>query len=402
MRTRIFLTAFLFFLVPSACNPFQTADGELHSISLTTKQAGFAQAGHSFDFKLVQQVSACSQGESWAVSPISMQFLLGMLLNGARGDVAEQICQALGYGRDEMDEVNAYLHLMMKELAGMKSGSRLSFANAFFADKQIPVEPAWKKTTQKYYSAFVENLEMANSLQATLRINRWCKDKTDDKIGNILDENTTYWAALLNALYFYGEWEEQFLLSETGQHFFRLETGTDICVDMMKMEGKSVLCSENDYCQLAKLPYKNGQFSMVVLLPKEGIAIGELIRQLDSEEWSLLNAGGHRVSLDLWLPRFETSCSIEMKGVLQGMGIQFAEGDFAAISAHFPGFDIIKQNTFITVKEQGTETAAVSAALLSTGIPHFTEFRADHPFLYFILEETTGTILMAGCYTGIS
>jgi serpin B len=55
--------------------------------------------------------------------------------------------------------------------------------------------------------------------------------------------------------------------------------------------------------------------------------------------------------------------------------------------------DVLHQ-TFIEVSEKGTEAAAVSATVVTRSAP--AVFYADHPFLFFIRETATGSILFMG------
>jgi serpin B len=57
---------------------------------------------------------------------------------------------------------------------------------------------------------------------------------------------------------------------------------------------------------------------------------------------------------------------------------------------------------FVTVDELGTEAAAATAVVMPTAAaapmrtaPPF-EFRADHPFLFFIIDKSSGLILFMG------
>ena len=62
--------------------------------------------------------------------------------------------------------------------------------------------------------------------------------------------------------------------------------------------------------------------------------------------------------------------------------------------------------TFIDVDEEKTEAAAATAVMMmrATALPMEeeklqAEFHADHPFMYFIVDNYTGTILFMGRQT---
>ena len=117
------IVAALFFLLP-ACNnlttePDDDGDNPYNPIQLTTKQTGFVEEGNAFSLRLLEKVGkhAIDKGEgNWFVSPLSLQIALGMLLNGAQGETADEICRMLGYGNGETAEVNQWCNLMLEQL----------------------------------------------------------------------------------------------------------------------------------------------------------------------------------------------------------------------------------------------------------------------------------------------
>jgi serpin B len=80
----------------------------------------------------------------------------------------------------------------------------------------------------------------------------------------------------------------------------------------------------------------------------------------------------------------------------------YPRADFSGIDGtHELYIDKVVHKTFIDVDENGTEAAAATAIIMEAGgaAPPRQDpivFRADHPFLYFIRDVQTGTILFVG------
>ena len=108
--------------------------GEAPVIDLTTKSAEFVRKGNDFAFRFLKAVDA-SQDKDYVMSPLSMQFLLGMLLNGTGGTTADEICRVLGYGAGEIDAVNAFSEAMLKQLPALDGKTTLAIANALVVNK---------------------------------------------------------------------------------------------------------------------------------------------------------------------------------------------------------------------------------------------------------------------------
>ena len=183
-----------------------------------------------------------------------------------------------------------------------------------------------------------------------------------------------------------------------------------------------------------KIPYGNGMWNMMVLLPKEGFTADDIINQLAvyglSEVEGVIpcatgmskeEINAHRFSpheVDLKLPRFETSSDTDeldiekgLVGLMQKMGIKLA---FDSYFAEIPNMceapvyiDIMRQKAKIKVNEEGSEAAAVTVAgtnEMSMG-PAIIEypkatFHANRPFIYVIREASSGVILFVGKFTG--
>lgn len=119
-----------------SCNKSKTEQEQgnpYKRLELNTKSAQLAQQGHSFAFHFLEQVNAVEKG-NFIISPLSMQFLLGMVLDGARGETANEICRVLGYGAGEVDAVNEYCLSMLEQLPALDKKTTLSIANAIFVN----------------------------------------------------------------------------------------------------------------------------------------------------------------------------------------------------------------------------------------------------------------------------
>ncbi len=114
--------------------------------------------------------------------------------------------------------------------------------------------------------------------------------------------------------------------------------------------------------------------------------------------------------VDIFLPRFTLESSFELKNTLEAMGMPDA---FTPGVADFSGIDGAR-DLFIThvfhrawgqVNEAGTEAAAATVVGDSFTCgrpgdgPTVFLFRADHPFLFFIRDTQSGSLLFLGRLT---
>lgn len=375
------------------------------SLDLTTKSMEFVEKGNTFAFNFIDRINSAEK-KDYVVSPLSMQFLLGMILDGAKGTTADEICQVLGFGEGQTGAVNEYCLSLLEQLPKMDKKTTLSIADAIFVDDGWPLKKSYKEDVGKYYKAAVENLDFSNQAKALKVINGWCNDNTNGLIPKVLDGvSTDILAYLLNAVYFKSQWAEKFEKGSTADETFTDETGTKNKVKMMKQR-KDFGYYQNDTYQAVCLPYGNGVFKMTVFLPNNDCAVADVTKALKKEAWNTLRFRMSTADVDLWLPKFETKYHIELNDILSDMGMPsaFNAADFSAMSDYANSLSFVMQDAVIKVDEEGTEAAAVSTAGIeknSIGAPgDKVVFHADHPFLYLITESSSGAVLFAGRYSG--
>ena len=164
-----------------------------------------------------------------------MQFLLGMLLNGANGQTAAEICDVLGYGEDEVAAVNEFCLSMIRQLPDLDKQTKLAIANAIFVNKNYALQDRYKSVVSEYYDAQVTNADFSKGSATTKAINKWCSDHTNGLITKIIDNVSPQMLAyLLNAVYFKSQWKDKFNKGNTVKESFTQEGGASTTVQMMR------------------------------------------------------------------------------------------------------------------------------------------------------------------------
>ncbi len=392
--------------VNNGCDKIGEGNNPYKQLELSSTATKFVEKGSDFSVEFIDRINSATK-EDYIISPLSMQFLLGMILNGAQGETLDEICNVLGYGEGEVEAVNEYVGSMLKQLPNMDRKTTLTIANAIFVDEGWPLKQTYVNAVQKEYNATVTNLDFGGD--RTLKtINGWCSDHTNGMIDKVLDNvDPNMLAYLLNAMYFKSQWKEKFPKSNTAEEDFTGETGAKVKVKMMKQE-KSHLYAENGIFQAVSMSYGNGVFKMTVLLPQKGHTVADITATLKKRGWDdIRNSMGTR-TVDLWIPRFEAKFGMKLNALLSAMGMprsfDASLAQFKAMSEYALYLEFVRQDAAIKVDEEGTEAAVVSSAGMKKEMAaapmERAVFHADHPFIYLITENSTGAILFAGRYGG--
>ncbi len=351
----------------------------------------------AFAVKLYQQLG--SAGGNLFFSPFSVSSALGMTYAGARENTATEMKAAMSFGLDQEPLHDAFRQLNQKLASAANSdGQKLSIANGLCLTGG-DVSEEFKALLQKNYGAelFAGDLE---------KINGWVKTKTEGKIEKILemlDPNSV--CVLLNAIYFKGTWQSQFDEKQTKEAPFRLSETENINVPFMYQKGSFRLIEKDDFQAIA-MPYKGKALAMIAVLPQKVDGLAGLEKDLSPEKieaWLAELDSASEQDVMLYLPKFKFETGYDLVPACAGLGMKDA---FAPAAADFSGMgwpkgklwiSQIKHKAFVEVNEEGTEAAAATAVEMATkSISMDPVFKADHPFIFLIRDNSTGSILFMG------
>ena len=379
-------------------------------IKLRSTDKEILKTDQQFAFEFFANVfdeEASDEDKSFMVSPFSLSMALAMTWNGAAGETKTAMQETLKMGERSDKEINEYYQKLKEALLKTDPSTKLSIANSIFTNKFITINPAFIKTNTNYYNATVQSVDFSD-LKTVDIINEWALDNTNGLIKEVLDKtDPAALMYLLNAIYFKGIWTSKFDAKNTSKKAFMTENGTKRTVDMMSQTTKFNY-TENETMQVVQLPYGNQAFSMLVLLPKSGKKQIDVVTALENKEFWQRNVASLRErEVELYLPKFKTEYSKKLNDVLinMGMGIAFnaERADFSRMlntDSNIRAFiSFVKQDTYISTDESGTEAAAVTVVgmeVTSAGPSQKVVFNADKPFIYVIQENSTGAILFMG------
>lgn len=375
------------------------------TVKLTAAQQAQVENSNEFAWKFFKEVSKGEQQDVF-VSPLSVTYALGMLSNGAVGDTQKEILEGLEFHSGKVDDVNSLCHQLMIESPKLDKSTQLSMANAVVANKKIQLQPTFQSVVKKQYDALVASKDFGSP--ATLSfINQWASDHTQGMVPKILERiNPDGVSYLLNALYFKGIWYRQFDKKHTKKEAFTKADGTKSQVQMMHQK-EQFLIGENEMYQTVVLPYGNGSYEMIVVLPREGKKLSDVLVAMNGKQWKDNLKNTYSSEVDLKLPRFTSVYNRELNDVLKllGMNAMFdpSKANLTKMSAVSSFVSMVLQKAKIEVDEEGSKAAAVMVVeTLTTAAPPSKPimFHANRPFMYAIAEHSTGTIFFMGTYQG--
>jgi serpin B len=340
-------------------------------------------------------------------SPYSISTALAMTYAGARGATEQQMAAVLRFTATQ-DQLHAGFKQLQTALNDIQQQGNIALhiANALWVQQGRPFARAFLDLAGENYRAKLAQADFRTAAESTRgEINAWVEDQTNRKITELVPPGAVdalTRLVLVNAIYFKGNWAQPFEKRDTQDAPFWIESGRQVSVPLMRQERKFNYW-EDEQLQVLELPYAGKDLSMVVLLPKARDGLAAVEKSLSPASLDAWIRGLHTQKLQVYLPRFTTSSQFSLGNTLVAMGMADA---FEAGRADFSGMDgsrelsltAVIHKAFVDVNEEGTEAAAATGVMVGlAAMPAPPQvFRADHPFLFLIRDNHSGSILFLG------
>lgn len=381
------------------------AAGDFKPVTLTQKQQQLINNSNAFGFEFFKKVNDVSGSNSnLMVSPLSVSMALGMTRNGAANATLEAMTNTLGFAGMSDTEINESYRYIIETFTALDPKVKLMIANSIWYRNGFSIEQPFVNANQQNFAASVEPLDFSSPAAVTT-INNWVNEKTNKLIPEIIDQIPAAAVMyLINAVYFKGSWRNQFEKANTLQKPFYLSDGTEVQALSMSQH-ETLAYMKGPGFEAVELPYNQGNFIMTVLLPDAGETIHDIVQQLSQENWNTWSKQFANRDIQLQLPKFKYAYEEkQMQPILtaMGMGVAFdpINADFTRINQE-GGLYIsrVLHKTYIATDEEGTEAAAATVVEIretSMGPDQTYFFTINRPFIYFIQEKSSGTILFIG------
>ena len=365
------------------------------------------EANNDFAFDLYSKYES-NEGNIF-FSPYSISTALAMTYEGARGQTATEMQSVFHFPENEFSRRSSYRELY-DQLNKKNQHYELNTANALWAEQNFKFLDEYFSVVNKFYDGKVTNLDFKQQPEnARSTINNWVEDQTNNKIRNLIPLgliNDMTRLVLTNAIYFKGEWVQQFNEEQTKEQDFRVAAGNNVKIKMMqKTDGDAIFgYIQADRLQILEMPYSGEDLSMLILLPEDDDT-RSLEKSLNRKKLAEWTEKLEEKRVNVYIPRFKFETKYFMEDTLSKMGMPIAFSDNADFSGMTGAKDLkiskVIHQTFIEVNEEGTEAAAATAVIMKEFAiagpgPQIPTFRADHPFIFIIQQKETGNILFMG------
>ncbi|XP_063977855.1 uncharacterized protein LOC135162870 [Diachasmimorpha longicaudata] len=361
---------------------------------------------NAFDWNLWKLMAQKYKGNI-LISPLSLKVALVLLWEGAQEQTAQELAATLQLPSGRWAPRDQF-SLILRSLQPLDGEFHLKLGTRIYLDDSVSLKETYTSVIKTFYSTDIVPCNFTDVIAVTEGINSWAKNLTDGRIEKIIeDEDSLKHSVMLvmNILFFKGLWlNNKFAAHETKLEKFYESPGKSIDVPFMTAVGQFYYVESADLdAKILRIPYSGRKIAMYIVLPRTQDGLDTLIRNINPyiltrHLWTMQS-----LPVEIKLPKFKFDYTSHMEPVLREMGIK----DIFANTATLTGIANTKrgavellvseivQKAGIEVNEEGTSAYVATEISLGNKVAD-QEFIANHPFLFYIEDEITGTILYMG------
>jgi len=339
-----------------------------------------------------------------AFSGMSVATALAMVHAGSRGKTANELAEVL-----HIDGSAADMHAGFGGLAARWARSDgnidLVRASRLFGEEKFVVGPAYVDLTRTIFGAPPGPLDMLNDPSgARDGINAWVRERTRDRVSEVMPEgaiDAKTRLVLADAVDFKGEWQDPFdPAATTPMPFYGAEGKREVPM-MHAVLRLPVAFGKAGKLRVLELPYKGGDYSMVIVLPAKRNGLAEIEKSYGTEKLQSWLDAAKPTAVDLRLPRFTIDSSFELAPIIAKLGagkiFDAKRGDLTGITAEKVALSGGRHRARITVEERAKEVDPTAIVVSVGGAPaNPVPFLVDRPFLFYIRDVRSGALLFFG------
>lgn len=371
-------------------------------LNLTASEIKAAGQTSGFQAGYLAEALKASQADRVVVAPMSAQMQLSVIANVCGPELRSQIVAALG--TDDLEAVNSLAYKMANVLPQVDSQVDFTEACSVWATDRHALNVAVASRLGEVFGIAPEVCDFTKADACALKINGWVNDKTQGMISSIVtpaDFNSELLAVLANAEYFKGAWTRPFKAENTKEATFLGTAGTQTASMMNAKLGMAGAYAGADFSAVI-LPMGTGSnFTVTLAMPGEGTSL----EALAAKDVKSMSQKMDLCTLKLGMPKFKAEgTKMDVNRLVAPLGVtalRTAETSELFADALPATYDVF-QSAVVSFDEQGAEAASVTwSGLVSSPGPEETapkevEITFDRPFLFYITEARTGTVLFAG------
>uniref|UniRef100_A0A2M3ZE78 Putative serine proteinase inhibitor n=1 Tax=Anopheles braziliensis TaxID=58242 RepID=A0A2M3ZE78_9DIPT len=366
----------------------------------------------NFEWNLAREIFR-HEDSNVVFSPFSLKLLMTLLYEAS--EPGSQTHRELGIvlGERNLEQTRSFYDHFLESSMKANEDYEFDIGTKMFLDKSRgKLNGGYRELLEQTYRTSLESLSFNGAKAAADRINQWCDKITQGRISQLVNEDTIEGSVLIlaNVLFLKASWKNSFLEEDTRDQVFYVTDNASVTVPFMSQTDLYDFTEHSELgAKVLRLPYKGRQFSMNMVLPFPNTSLATVIDRISSEMLQSVSNRFVREEVIVTIPKFKFNYGTLMNEAMQALGVKDIFNRNASLPLLSPLNNSTKPNSVevskilqkvgIEINEKGTLAFAATEIQLVNkfgydGDPF--QFEANRPFLFYILDEETNTVLFVG------
>lgn len=391
-KNTIVVFAYLFvILLVTSCN-LDDLDSSYDQIILSNQDKALVESANNLGFDLLKLSILSKSDEKILISPLQLSSNINLLLNGTAGSTFESINSYINPTNISVNEINNSYKRIFESVRNL-SDNKIILLNSFWFKTNSGVKSHFSNVSEFFYKTQIDSVDF-NVYSDDNKINDWVKVNSEERLSfenhDISSETNSL---ILNA--FLMELSFKYHFNEKMIEPFWISSNDTIMIPMLKVSASFNNCS-NLYFSLIEIPYNNESFSLMILLPNQGVELRSIIAVLNSENWNNWINSCTKSNISLSLPEVNITQTIDLTEYLDNSEIDFlssVQSDFSPITSD----DQFKIDHIFSVSEFEVydELDFANAKFFNNEL-YDNYFQVNRPFFFAIKENSSNLVLQTG------
>ncbi|XP_071654183.1 uncharacterized protein [Temnothorax longispinosus] len=359
-----------------------------------------------FDWMLFRSLGKANGGNV-LLSPISIKLALVLLYEGAQDQTAHELAGAMQLPVSTLATREKFNNIL-KSLQAPSPAYTLNLGSRIYIDNNVLTRQRYAATVKTFYNTDLINANLSDAHAIAAKVNSWVNNITNGHIEKMIDDEKGLEDSVMlivNGLFFKGAWRRKYFAPEnTRVSKFHTNANESINVPYMHTVGRFYYVESSRLdAKILRIPYDGSKFAMYIILPHSLTGVDHIVNEINPftlarDVWAM-----QELPLDVWIPKFKFEFTSHLENTLRELGIRDIFDDTALLtgiaktrrgSRHLMVSDVVHKSG-IEVNENGTTAYAATEIQIGNKIEEGA-FHANHPFVFYIEDETTGTVLYVG------
>ena len=380
--SRIFIFLGVSLLAMTACDK-ELAEIDQNKVfrKISAQEQELIKSTNQLSLDLLKAEYTKNDAKNVFFSPVSVGMALGMIYNGVGEVEKSEIQHVMNLELLVEKDLNKSYNELLNFFHIANEQFNISYANSLWFPLEVKINESFRTKAVEY-------------------INSWGSMKTNGNFEQLIKiaPTNTEDIFLINAFGLNTQWKQANDLYRSKSQFY-LGNGAIQQVRTINWKGVDIRLSEQDDYSYFEIPFENDLVLLSVIQPQTANALSTVIDDLSLDDLANLRSSAFELKADVSLPEINFNTEGSIKDALSDIGLSNLFLTSTNLSPSFGDGNRRLTDISHLSKIKTNSRALAHHETATLGNQQLMAVNVDRPFLYFVQDKHTNTVLFAGYYS---